>query len=180
MKKWIALPLLLCVLLAGYVVAGPYLALRGISQAIEQRDTDRLQRHVDFAALRVNLKAQLNDYLVRKAGISAQSNLFGAAAIGMASAVAGAGVDTMVTPAGIAALLAGHGVWNKALGNTVGGDTYAPPVPAQPLKDAEHHFQSTSRFTATTYTAQGQPITLIISRQGLRWKLTNIELPLQP
>ncbi len=37
-------------------------------QAIEQRDTARLERYVDFPRVRSSLRAQLNDYLVRQAG----------------------------------------------------------------------------------------------------------------
>ena len=60
MKKWWWwLPLLIVLALAGYVVGGPYLAIRGISQAVANRDTAQLARHVDFPTLRVNLKAQL-------------------------------------------------------------------------------------------------------------------------
>ena len=59
MKKWIlAAVIAVAVLLAAYVIGGPYLAIRGISQAIEQRDTGKLARHVDFGAVRVNIKAQ--------------------------------------------------------------------------------------------------------------------------
>ena len=39
MKKWLLPTIaLLLVLLAAYVAAGPWLAIRGISEAIEQRD----------------------------------------------------------------------------------------------------------------------------------------------
>lgn len=49
MKKWWwLLPLLIVLALAGYVVGGPYLAIRGISQAVANRDTAQLARHVDF------------------------------------------------------------------------------------------------------------------------------------
>ena len=64
--------------------AGPWLAIRGISEAIEQRDAARLARHVDFPALRINLKAQLDDQLVRRAGSDMQSSLFGVMALGVA------------------------------------------------------------------------------------------------
>ena len=78
MKKWWWwLPLLIVLALAGYVVGGPYLAIRGISQAVANRDTAQLARHVDFPTLRVNLKAQLDDYVVREAGSGLQSSLLG-------------------------------------------------------------------------------------------------------
>ncbi|WP_152240332.1 DUF2939 domain-containing protein, partial [Xanthomonas sp. LMG 12461] len=79
MKKWLALLFLALLALGGYVVAGPYLAIRGIDQALRERDAAALERYVDFPTLRVNLKAQVDDALVRRAGPDLQSSLFGGA-----------------------------------------------------------------------------------------------------
>lgn len=177
-KRWLLLPVLVVVGLAGYVVAGPYFTIHGISQAVANRDTTQLQRYVDFPRLRVNLKAQLDDDLVRQAGSSVQSNLLGRFALQLASGISGAGVDTLVTPLGIGALLQGHSVWNRVTGNTVNADTYAAPTPARPLQDAKQRFESTRRFTATTRTGTGVPLVFVLTRQGLRWRLTDICLPL--
>ena len=179
-KKWLAGGLLLVALvgLAAYVIAGPYLAIHGIRTALAEQDTAKLQKHVDFPAVRVNLRAQVEDYLARKAGPDISSNLFGAAALSIANQVLGRGVDTLVTPMGIAAILQGRATWKRAIGETVGGDTYAPPVPAEPLKHAEHRYESLSRFTATVHDEDGNPVVFVLSRQGLRWRLTDIRLPL--
>lgn len=178
MKKWILGIAALLVLLAGYVVAGPWLAMRGISQAIEQRDTARLSRHVDFPALRVNLKAQLNDQLVRRAGSDLQSSLLGSALLGVAGGLGGIGVDTMVTPMGIAALLEGHAVWKRAGNDTINGDAWGATTPARPLRDARGSYESPSRFTATVHGDDGSITVFVFTRQGLRWRLTDIRLPL--
>jgi len=179
MKKWLLPTIaLLLVLLAAYVAAGPWLAIRGISEAIEQRDAARLARHVDFPALRINLKAQLDDQLVRRAGSDMQSSLFGQVALGVAGNLAGAGVDTFVTPLGIAAILQGDSLWKRAIGDTVGGDTWAPPSPAKPLANTSGRYESLSRFTATTHLQDGREVVFVLSRQGLRWRLTRIQLPL--
>lgn len=179
MKKWLLAAILIVLALGGYVAAGPYLAIHGISRAVEQRDAAKLAKYVDFPAVRVNLKAQLNDHVVRRAGVDVQSSLLGAVALGLAGNLAGAGVDMLVTPAGIGALLQGQALWKRALGETVGGDTWAPPAPAKPLQGAQHRFQSLSRFTATTRTQDGKPLVFVFSRKGLRWKLSNIILPLE-
>ncbi|WHL17537.1 DUF2939 domain-containing protein [Stenotrophomonas acidaminiphila] len=179
MKKWLLPTIaLLLVLLAGYVAAGPWLAIRGISEAIEQRDAARLARHVDFPALRINLKAQLDDQLVRRAGSDMQSSLFGVMALGVAGRLTGAAVDVMVTPAGISALLQGHGVWKRATGDTADGDTWGPPAPARPLQGARGRYESLSRFTATRPLDDGGSVVYVLSRQGLHWRLTDITLPL--
>ena len=178
MKKWIALALVLLLALGGYVAAGPYLAIHGIRQALAEQNTAKLAQYVDFPALRVNLRAQLEDQLARRAGEDAQSNVFGAFALSMANSVLGAGVDALVTPAAVAAMLQGRTVWKRALGDTANGDTYGPPRPADPLKQAEHDFESPSRFTATVHDDAGTPTVFVFTRQGLQWKLTDIRLPL--
>lgn len=177
MKKWLALIVILLLALGGFVAAGPYLAIHGIRDALAEQDTAKLERYVDFPTLRINLRAQLQDRLVRAAGVDAQSSFLGSLALSLAGGAAGIGVDAMVTPTGIAAILQGRSVWKRALGDTANGDTYGPPRPAEPLKGAEHHYESLSRFTATTQTDSGAPITFVFERQGLVWKLTDIRLP---
>jgi len=178
MKKWLALPVLAAVLLLGYVVAGPFLAYNGIRHAVEAQDTAALARHVDFPVLRSNLKAQVDDYVVRHAGADAQASLFGAIAVRIASGVAGGVVDTMVTPAGIGALLQGRSIWHRASGGGIGDNTYAHTAPADPLREPDYGFESLSRFTATVHDDDGAPITFVLTRDGLQWKLTDIRLPI--
>ena len=178
MKKWIALVVVLLLALGGYVAAGPYLAINGIRQALAEQDTGKLERYVDFPALRVSIRAQVEDSLARRAGSEVQSNLFGALALSVAGNLLGRGVDAMVTPLGIGALLQGRNMWKKSVGETVDGDTYGKPVPADPLKDAEHHYLSLSRFTATVHGQDGKPVVFVFKRKGLGWKLADIRLPL--
>jgi len=177
MKKWIALAIVL-LLAFGFVAAGPYIAIHGIRSALAEQDTGKLARYVDFPTLRVNLRAQLQDRIVRAAGMDAQSSFLGSIALSLAGGAAGIGVDAMVTPTGIAAILQGHSVWKRATGDTANGDTYDRPRPAEPLKQAKGHYASLSRFTATTTTADGsEPMTFVFERQGIVWRLTDIRLP---
>ena len=178
MKKWIALALVLLLALGGYVAAGPYLAINGIREALAEQDTGKLERHVDFPALRVSIRAQLEDAMARRAGSDVSSNLFGAFALSVASNLLGTGVDAMVTPLGIGALLQGRTMWKKSVGDTVDGDTYGEAVPADPLKQAEHRYESPSRFTATVRDEDGDPVVFVFKRSGLTWKLADIRLPL--
>lgn len=178
MKKLLLLLGLIVVLLAGWLVSGPYLTLRGLAQAIEQKDTSRLDRYVDFPLLRANLRAQLDDYVVRRAGPDVQSNLVGALLLTAGQRLSGTAVDAMVTPTGIGALLEGHTLWKRASNDLESNDAYAAPRAARPLEGATHRFESASRFTATTHTPQGAPVVFVLQRQGLQWKLVNIELPL--
>lgn len=179
MKKWIALTLLVLALLLGYVAAGPFITINAIRGAIQSQDSSTLAAHVDFPVLRNNLKAQVDDYLVRRAGPDLQSDLFGALAVRLASGVAGGAVDAMATPAGIGALLQGRSVWNRISGGGVRrNDSYANAPPRDPLQGAEYRYETPSRFTATVLDEDGEPVVLVLTRKGLSWKLTDIRLPL--
>ncbi len=181
MKKWLAAAVLAVVVLLGYVAAGPYLAINGIRKALAERDVSALERHVDFPALRVNMKAHLEDYIARQGGGIAESGgLLGAIGLQVASGLAGAAVDAAVTPLGIGALLQGHAMWKRSTGQTVDGDTYGAPQPMDPLEDAQTHYESTSRFTATVKGADGDPVVAVFQRQGLRWRLTDIRFDAAP
>ena len=177
MKKWIALTVVLLLALGAYVVTGPYLAINGIRTALIEQDTGRLERHVDFPALRVSIKAQMQDKLARRTG-DMQSNLAGAFALSIANNFVGSGVDAMVTPLGIGALLQGRSLWKKSLGETVDGDSYSKAVPVDPLKQAVRRYESSSRFTATVLDEDGKPMVFVFKRNGLRWKLADIRLPI--
>lgn len=178
MKKlpWLLLGVLL--LLVAAWASGPYLTVRGLAQAIETRDTAKLDRYVDFPMLRANLRAQLDDYVVRRAGPDVQSNLIGALLLSASQRLSGTAVDALVTPTGIDAVLEGHTLWKRASNDLESPDTYAGPRKPRPLQGAEHHFESLSRFTATTHTPQGEPVVFVLQRSGLRWKLVDIRLPL--
>ena len=162
-------------LLLGYVVAGPYLAINGIRKALETRDVGALERHVDFPALRVNMRAHLEDYIARRVGGIAESGgLLGAFGLQVAGGLGGAAVDAMVTPLGIGALLQGRSMWMRGTRQTVDGDSYGSPRSADPLKDAQLRYESTTRFTARVRDEEGQPMMVVFQREGLRWRLTDI------
>src|SRR5690606_41472904 len=55
-------------LLVAWTAAGPWLAIDGIRRAVADNNAAALERHVDFPALRANLKARADDALARRAG----------------------------------------------------------------------------------------------------------------
>lgn len=175
-RFWLGLVVVLLLALVTLWAAGPWLAMRSIDQALAQRSPGLLEQHVDFPALRVSLKAQLADSLVRAAGPDVQANRWGALAVNAAGQLAGAGVDTVVTPGGVIALLHGQGVWRRATGQRSGADTYAPSAPPAPFQSVEWRYESPSRFSAVRRTAEGRQTTFVFQRQGLRWRLVDIRL----
>lgn len=183
MKKWLVLLLLVLIALAGYVAAGPYLTVRAIKAAVSEQDAAALSEQIDFPALRTSLKAQLLDAMVREAGVEVQASPFGAFALTMAGGVVNGVVEAMVTPVGLAGVMEGRKVWNNARDSfrrpQAGDDgDMSTDARAEPLHDARYRYESPSRFTATVADESGRPLVFVLQREGLRWKLTDIRLPL--
>jgi hypothetical protein len=149
--------------------------MHAIRDAIVADDAAALSEQVDFPALRASLKRQLADRLVRAAGPELQSSALAAIGINLATGASSMAVDATVNPLGLAALLQGRAIWRQV------GNDFAPPDPdvraQRPLDDAHCRYESTSRFTATVRGEDGRPLVLVLSRQGLRWRLTDLRLP---
>lgn len=177
MKKWIWIAALAAVAVLAYGVAGPFLTVNAIRDAVRTEDARALARQVDFPPLRQSLKRQVRDGIVRRAGEEAQASLVGALGIRMAAGLADGAVDAMVTPMGLGALMEGRKVWNRAAGLPPPTRTDTGDRP-RPLQDARYRFESPSRFTATVAGADGTQTVFVLTRRGLRWKLSDIRLPL--
>jgi hypothetical protein len=179
MKKWLWLAAALLAALLAWTAAGPYMTVHAIRDAVEARDSAALSRQVDFPALRSSLKAQLGDRIAREAGAGAQDNPFVAFGLAVANGLAGGLVDAMVTPAGLGAMMEGRRTWDRATGLPPPGSDEARAAPRErPLHDAKYRFESLSRFTATVQDDEGRPVVFVMTRSGLRWKLSDIRLPL--
>ncbi len=173
MKKSIAILIVLLLALGTYVAAGPYLTVRAIRRAVVAQDAVALAKQIDFPALRSSLKAQLDDRMVRSAGADMQASPLGAFGLTIAGAVADTTVDAMVTPTGLGALMQGH-ILFKRFGD---GLSSSEPSSPEPLHDPSYKYESTSRFIATTRDANGPPIVFVLTRHGLQWQLSDIQLP---
>ena|SRR5688572_207965 len=178
MNKWIALAVAVLLALVAWVAAGPFMTIHAIRSAILAQDATAIAEHVDFPAIRDSLKAQVDDYVVRRAGPETQSSLLGSIALRLASGATSGLVDAAATPAGLAALLEGRNFWQRLDGSRRSDDAYTPPPPRDPLEGASYRFESPSRFTATVANADGDPVVFVLTRQGLEWKVSDVRLPL--
>ncbi len=175
MKKILAFVLVLLVALAGWWFSGPYLTVHGLSQAIEQRDTARLERYVDFPRVRLSLRAQVSDYMVRQAGPDIAGSPFGALLYGLGDQLGGAAVDTLITPMGIGALLQGHALYKRGRNELQRDDAWAPTQTAQPLKGSRGRFERLDRFVVELDREAGQPpLQVVLEPQGPRWRVVDL------
>ena len=180
MKKLLALLLLAALALGAYVAAGPFLTVRAISSAVQRGDMRALDRDVDFPLIRASVKAQLEDYLARRMDDPGTDSRLKAMGRQITAAMTGGVVDMLTTPAGIGAILQGRSVIRRAMGYPVEaapGGSAAPAEAFDPLKGAAYRYESASRFTATVQNADGAPVTFVFTRDGLRWRLTDVRLP---
>lgn len=192
LKKGIVIALLVGVLLLGYMVAGPFLTMHRISDAIVTRDATLLEDAVDFETLRAGLTEQFSARIVGAAEKNAARNPMASLAAGFATTVVESMVNAIVTPAGIIRIIEessriGHTPADKA---ERPAPTPAPPAepPADPpekgsgeqedvFAGARFRFLSPSHFTATMGSTERNTTRFVFRRDGLRWKLTNILLP---
>ncbi|KVC50925.1 hypothetical protein WI72_25375 [Burkholderia ubonensis] len=106
-------PLLIVVLAAvvitaiGYAYASPYVALGRLKSAIDARDAQAVSEYVDFPSLRISMKQQVTDELMRRIDAKRQNNPFAVIGALIGSALIGPLVDAYATPEGVAALMSG-------------------------------------------------------------------------
>ncbi|TWT21712.1 DUF2939 domain-containing protein [Luteimonas wenzhouensis] len=177
MRRLAATVALLFAALLAWVAAGPWMTMRAIGNAVRAEDHAALSRHIDFPPLRASLKAQLGERLVRSAGIDRQAGLLGSLGATVANGLAGGAVDLMVTPQGLGALMEGRKVWNRARGLPPPRTEAGAAVRPDPWHGARRRYESPSRFTIAVPMEGGAPVVFVLSRTGLRWKLSDIRLP---
>ena len=189
----------LAVLFLAAYFASPILALHSLTAAAKAGDRAKLERGIDFLAVRESLKAQLKAAMTRSIDEdqSLRDNPFAALGQLLLGGVVDKVVDTYATPDAIANMVA----TNRAPSNL----TAAPAAPSQPAtstveqaapaplaapapeakdkpkSEASYAYQDLNHFRATyrdANDAPGDEFGLLLERRGLfKWKLVRIELP---
>nr|WP_057924418.1 DUF2939 domain-containing protein [Burkholderia ambifaria] len=112
-RAWRLKPLLIVVLAVaalvaiGYAYASPYVALSRLKSAIDARDGQAVSEYVDFPSLRISLKQQVTDELMRRIDAVKKDNPLAVIGALIGSALIGPLVDAYATPEGVAALMSG-------------------------------------------------------------------------
>ncbi|MCA8276688.1 DUF2939 domain-containing protein [Burkholderia sp. AU30280] len=112
-RAWRLKPLLIVVLAVaiiaaiGYGYASPYVALGRLKSAIDARDAQAISEYVDFPSLRISLKQQVTEELMRRIDAVKKNNPFAVIGALIGSALIGPLVDAYATPEGVAALMSG-------------------------------------------------------------------------
>lgn len=180
--------LLVVVALAVVVWAyfAPHLTMRAMRLAAERGDAEALAAHVDFPAVRDDLKAQFSAAASERIGGDGSGGWrdFGAA---LATAAAAPAIDALVSEESLMLLFAGR---DMARGRLI-----AQPAPAPSEATAHTDVATRSRWNPTmgyadlsTFTVRfdlnddpALPATLVFKRHRLLWwKLSAVRLPPLP
>lgn len=161
--------------IAATAYASPYYALHQIKAALAERNAEALAEHVDFPALRASVKAQLETSMARSIEATAGSgNPLAALGQSIASAMLGKMVDTMVSPAGVVAL-----VNKSAVSPQAGADASAdaPADGARKKADYSASYAGVNTFVVRARDGNAQEGALVLQRHGVwGWKLSSIEI----
>ena len=178
MKRIAGIVVLTAIVIAAYTAAGPFITLYQIKGGIEDRDSAKLSEHIDFPALRVNLKEQINALVMKEAVLKMKDSPFAGLLKGLASKLADSMVDSFVTPSGLANLMEGKKP-QQGRGAEEPAGSGAPAQKLDLLRNARFTYDSASRFSSWVKTDNGEEIRFVLTRDGLSWKLSNIVVPMK-
>lgn len=182
MKKAYLSLFIVAVLAAGFwIYTGPQRALRDIKIAAEAGDVEGIRERVDVPAVKESLKEQLTAMMQQK--LASDSELKNNPFAGLGMMFAGKMVETMVdaavTPTHLVALIKG----NRSAAFDKDSDASAKEVASEPLDskaDLEGSYNSLDRYTLHLLDKEThkQTVALTMHRDGLSWRLTSIQLPI--
>lgn len=176
-----AIGLVVVVFVAAYF-GSPVLALNSLTQAARAGDRAKLERLVDFPAVRHSLKSQLKAAMTRafEQDPELRDNPFAAFGQLLMVGVVDKAVDAYATPDAIAQMVATSRAPSKISPSDHGPRVETAKPRAEADTEIRYGYEGLDRFKAT-YRDKAKPnepaFGLTLERQGLfRWKLVGIDL----
>lgn len=159
------------VLLLGYVVATPYITVSQMQAAAEARDGQALSEYIDFVAVRQSLNTQLTAMLTDQMTQSTDDDAMGLLGAAFGSKIIELLLDAIVTPAGLVAVLNGD-----SMTDVLDQESSVSSTPANTSVSMGYQSFDTFGVTITNIDTQSAT-TLVLRRDGLNWRLSEILLP---
>ena len=185
----LAAVLLLVLLLGGYFVASPWVALARFKEDARARRTEKMADYVNFPAVQASLKAQMRNKI--KAEVGRQDDDFAAAAQILGAAVANLVLDPVVekvaSPQGMVAIMNGENPLPGLNKLDIAVQPPAPTPPTPPQPNASPHAQARRQWRLS-YTGLNQAVIravpaeedapyLVMQRKGLfGWQVVDVQL----
>lgn len=159
--------------LVAWYFASPLIAFNDLKSAAKKGDVDRLERLVDFPAVRDSLKSQLTMVLNERMQDDPEmrDNPFAGLAMMMVPAMVNGAVDAYVTPDGMRSIVQGQQPAQP--GSGVSRD----PVDDTGVKTS-FGYSGLDTFRVNVDSPDMKGLSMVMHRQGLfGWELKRIELP---
>ncbi len=157
----------------------PLLTMHRIYTAANQGETDRLPDHVDFPALRENLKATAMTAMSRSLQKNEDlDNPFAKLGMALATTFVNAIVEMMVSPAGLSALIKGGKPPDLESLTKSSNDSKTPDEPKSKKQKISFGIKYTAWDRALIFReGQQDKGNFVLRRNGLwSWKLVNVEI----
>lgn len=158
----LAAPLLLA---GGWYWGSPYWTLKQIRDAAQAGNSDALATHVDFPALRADMKAEMAAQVMAKS--KQDDGGFGKLGEIFALAMVDKLIDGMISPAGLRVMFAGA--------DTVDGSNSKPLQ--MNMDDVRIEHTGLSGFKLHRAKTGDEKAVLVFARDGLGWKLVGVDFP---
>lgn len=156
------------VILVGVLAAGPYVTMNQIEKAINTKDPVKLANYVDFSALRSNLKEQMTASMMEE--MVAEDDPFAMFGMALFTALIDGIVDVVLTPNGLMALLSGADL--ESIEHVDYSDNKADL-----FKDSRWTVDGLSTVSLRVK-VEADELRFVLQRHGLKWRLSNIILPM--
>lgn len=163
-------------LIACWIYASPYLAVRGMKETVKSGDAVALADYVNFSALKESLKAGFTAQVMSSME-EIKDNPFAAFGAAIANLLINPMIETLVSPEGLAAMMNGKkpdlAIQQKEkIQNTHPGAEEMEPFVEMGYENFNRFIVKASDKVDTT-----QNITMVFLRDGLSWKLSAIRFP---
>ncbi len=162
---------------AGAYCALPYFAVYQFRSALKGQDLQQLSGYVDFFALRQNVKEQLKAAMLKSMKEGSDDPGFLAFGPTLAGSLAERMVDASITPEGLAAFIKSGPPGPHEPRPGTHARAAADSKDLDPWEGAHCGFQSLSEFVVHMKNDRGEAVSLTFLRNGLSWRLWNIQLP---
>lgn len=176
-KGIIAAVVVVC--MVGTYFGSPYWAIHQMRAAGSAGQGDRVAEYVDFPAVRESLRTQITAMMAKRMEGVDKDNPFAAMGKAFGTAMAGMVVDNLVTPEGLANMLA------KGTAAKPKAEPAAPAAGAAPKSDGkqprvEETYEGLDIFKVAFYPPDSdkQALVLVMHRDGIfTWKLKSVRMP---
>lgn len=174
------------VLLGAYYAASPWLTINKLKQAFEKKDTRQIEKIVDFPELREDFKEIAKATVMKNAAKELEGNPFAALGMMMANALIDPLIDSVISPAGLQALLLTgemsvqpsdvlneNNSWSSKESTT-------EEFKLSPDLSVKMNYTDLNEFKIELSNKKviAEPISLFMEREGFAdWKVTGIDIP---